>query len=290
MLLFQALVDELAHDQAVEHAHTAGFRRREDAEAHAHDDAQREKQRPEGLERLPADLAERCAAGAGRRVAALFGDDRHGDHQRHSHKQAGDVAGSKELTDGCAGDQTVDDEIDSGRDDGRDARGRRRDRGGKALAVAALFHLGHEQLALHGGVGVGRAGAAAHEHAQQDVDLRKAAGQMPGERVGKVHEPRADAAVVHDRAAHDEKRDRKERERLRGRDELLHQQVRHGRRVNKAEIGQRRGKERVGDRDAREIQHERDDDRQDRKERAHASTSPSSLLPLLRSLMKMTSE
>lgn len=50
---------------------------------------------------------------------------------------------------------------------------------GKALAVAALFHLGHEQLALHGGVGVGRAGAAAHEHAQQDVDLRKAAGQMP---------------------------------------------------------------------------------------------------------------
>ena len=117
-----------------------------------------------------------------------------------------------------------------------------------------------------------------------------AAGQVTGERVGKVHQPRADAAVVHDRAAHDEKRDRKERERLRGRDELLHQQVRHGRRVNEAEVGQRRGKERVGDRDAREIQHERDDDRQDRKKRAHASTSPSSLLPLLRSLMKMTSE
>ena len=290
MLLAQALVDELAHDQAVEHAHTAGFRRREDAEAHAHDDAQREKQRPEGLERLPADLAERCTAGTGRRVATLFGDDRHGDHQRHSHEQTGHVAGGKELADGRTGDQAVDDEVDSGRDDGRDARGRRRDRGGEALAVAALFHLGHEQLALHGGVGVGRAGAAAHEHAQQDIDLRKAAGQMPGERVGKVHQPRADAAVVHDRAAHDEKRDRKERERLRGRDELLHQQVRHGRRVNEAEIGQCRGKERVGDGDAREIQHERDDDRQDRKERAHASTSPSSLLPPLMSLMKMTSE
>lgn len=87
-----------------------------------------------------------------------------------------------------------------------------------------------------------------HEHAQQDVDLRKAAGQVTGERIGEVHQPRADAAVVHDRAAHDEKRDRKERERLRGRDELLHQQVRHGRRVNEAEIGQCRGKERVGDR------------------------------------------
>ena len=290
MLLFQALVDELAHDQAVEHAHTAGFRRREDAEAHAHDDAQREKQRPERLERLPADLAERCAAGAGRRVAALFGDERHGDHQRHSHKQTGDVAGSKELTDGCAGDQTVDNEVDPGRDDGRDARGRRRDRGGKALAVAALFHLGHEQLALHGGVGVGRAGAAAHEHAQQDVDLRQTAAHMPGERVGKVHEPRADAAVVHDRPAHDEKRDRKERERLRGRDEFLHQQVRHRRRVNKAKVGQRRGKERVGDRDAREVQHKRDDDRQDGEERAHASTSPSRLLLRLRSLTKKTSE
>ena len=228
--------------------------------------------------------------GRDRRVAALFGDDRHGDHQRHSHEQTGHVAGGKELADGRTGDQAVDDEVDSGRDDGRDARGRRRDRGGEALAVAALFHLGHEQLALHGGVGVGRAGAAAHEHAQQDVDLRKAAGQMPGERVGKVHQPRADAAVVHDRAAHDEKRDRKERERLRGRDKLLHQQVRHGRRVNEAEIGQCRGKERVGDGDAREIQHERDDDRQDRKERAHASTSPSSLLPPLMSLMKMTSE
>ena len=109
---------------------------------------------------------------------------------------------------------------------------------------------------------------------------------MPGERVGKVHEPRADAAVVHDRPAHDEKRDRKERERLRGRDEFLHQQVRHRRRVNKAEVGQRRSKERVGDRDAREIQHERDDDRQDGEERAHASTSPPWLLLRLRSLTK----
>ena len=74
------------------------------------------------------------------------------------------------------------------------------------------------------------------------------------------------------------------------RDEFLHQQVRHRRRVNKAEVGQRRGKERVRDRDAREVQHERDDDRQDGEERAHASTSPPWLLLCLRSLTKKTSE
>ena len=89
---------------------------------------------------------------------------------------------------------------------GRDAGGSGGDSGGEALAVAALFHLRHQHFALHGSVRVGRAGAAAHQHAQKHVHLGKAAlGCGPGQSIGKGHELVAHDGVVHDGPAMIEK-------------------------------------------------------------------------------------
>ena len=220
-----------------------------------------------------------CALFAAGLVAALAGDDAHGDHEHNGHQQAGQIARGEQLADGGARDQTVDDQVDAGRDDRRDAARGRGDRGGEALAVAALFHLGHEHLALHGGVRVGRAGAAAHEHGEKDVDLRETALHVAGQRVGKGHELFAHAGIVHQRTRHDEKRDGEEGERLRGRDELLHQQIRMRGRIDEGEERQRRRHEGVGNRDAREVQGEGDDDGEIDDKAGHASVAS----PLLRS-------
>ena len=129
----------------------------------------------------------------------------------------------------------------------------------------------HQHFALHRGVCVGRAGAAAHQHTEQDVHLRKAALGMACQGVREGHELVAHPGVVHDGTCHDEERDRQQREGLRGGDKFLKQQVGLGGRVHKAEVVQCTGHQRVGNGDAGEVQHQGDDNR---KIHDHISSVP----------------
>ena len=261
VLLFQTLIDKLADDEAVENAHAAGFSRGEETHAHAHDDSEREEQCPEGVQCLLGDDLGGGLDVAARCVTTLLSDDVDGHHKRQCHDKAREVACGKELADRSARNQTIDDQVDAGRDNRRDAGGGGRDRGGEALAVSALFHLGDQHLAFHRGIRVGGAGAAAHQHAEQHVDLCQTARPMPGQRVGKGHQLVAHACVVHDGAGHDEEGNREEREGLRRGNELLQQQIDLGGRIHKSEVVKRTRHQRVGDGDSGEVQHQGDDNR-----------------------------
>ena len=183
----QLAVYKLTDDKAVEHGHRAALCRGEQAEAHSEDDAEGEEQAPEGDERLLEHFLGRGELVARGGVIALVRDHRHDDHHRDTHQDAGDIAGCKDAAEGGLGNQGVDDQVHAGRDDRGRRGGRSGDGGGERLGIAALFHLGDQHLRLHGAVGVGGAGAAAHQHAQQHVDLGKAALHVARDAFTEVH-------------------------------------------------------------------------------------------------------
>ena len=115
----QALIDELAYNEAVQNCDSAALRRGEHAETHTQDDAEGEEQTPEGVERLLGNDLCRGELLSRGGVIALLCNDRNSDHHRQRHQDAGDITGCEGAAEGCLRDEAVDDEVNSGRNNGR---------------------------------------------------------------------------------------------------------------------------------------------------------------------------
>ncbi len=117
-----------------------------------------------------------------------------------------------------------------GGDHGDDERAEADDAGGEAPRVAALEHAGAEDAGLHGGVGDGRAGDAAHHGGEDCVDLGEAGAHVAGEHGRKLHQPVGDARFVQEVAGEHEEGDGEQHEALRlGEGELHRDAGRQGR-------------------------------------------------------------
>ena len=183
----KSAVDKAADDEAVDNSNRAALGGSEHTEAHTDDDTEREEQTPEGDERLLEYLGELRELVSGGGVIALLCDDRNDDHHGQGHQDAGDIACGKDLAQRNLREKAVDDEVDSGRNDGGRSRRGGGDGRGERLGVTTSLHLRNEHLGLHCAVGVCGTGAAAHQHGQQHVDLCKAAAHMTGNTLTEVH-------------------------------------------------------------------------------------------------------
>ena len=188
-MLFQAqlLVDQTANDEAVENCNGTALRGSEQTETHTENDAEGEEQAPEGYESLLEYLLGGRHLIAGLGVIALLGNNGHSDHHCGTHQDTGNIAGGEGTAQRGLCDKTENDKVNSGRNDGCCGGGSCGDGSGKGLGVAALFHLGDQHLGLHGAVGVGGAGAAAHQHTQKHIDLSQTAAHMACHTLTKVH-------------------------------------------------------------------------------------------------------
>lgn len=187
LLEVKSAVDETADDEAVDNRNSAALGGSEHTEAHTDDDTEGEEQTPEGDERLLEYLGDLRELVSGGGVIALLCDDRNDDHHGQGHQDAGDIACGKDLAQRNLREQAVDDEVDSGRNDGGRSRRGGGDGRGERLGITTSLHLRNEHLGLHCAVGVCGTGAAAHQHGQQHVDLCKAAAHMTGNAFTEVH-------------------------------------------------------------------------------------------------------
>lgn len=188
-VLFEAksAVDKTADDEAVDNRNSTALRGSEHTEAHTDDDTEGEEKAPEGYERLLEYLAGLRELVSGGGVVTLLCDDGDNYHHGDGHQYAGDIACGKDLAQRNLREQAVDDEVDSGRNDGGRSRRGGGDGRGERLGITTSLHLRNEHLGLHCAVGVCGTGATAHQHGQQHVDLCKASAHMTGNTLTEVH-------------------------------------------------------------------------------------------------------
>ena len=263
LLQVQLLINQTTDDEAVEHGNGTALRGSEQAEAHTKDNAEGEEQTPEGNERLTQHFLDRGELIPGGGVIPLFGDDGHHDHHRDGHQNAGNVAGGKHTAQRGLSNQAENNQVDPGRNDGRGSRGRGGDSGGEGLGIAAALHLRNQHLGLHGAVGIGRAGATAHQHTQQHVDLGQTALHMTGDTFTEIHHFLTDTAKVHDGAGHDEKRNSQHGEGLSGVHDLLEDEPALGTGVKNQEIEEGSAEQRINYRKPQEIKDKHQDNGND---------------------------
>ena len=249
LLEVKSAVDETADDKAVDNRNSTALGGSEHTEAHTDDDTEREEQTPEGDERLLEYLGDLRELVSGGGVIALLCDNRNDDHHGQGHQDARDIACGKDLAQRNLREQAVDDEVDSGRNDGGRSRRGGGDGRGERLGVTTSLHLGNQHLGLHCAVGVCGTGAAAHQHGQQHVDLCKAAAHMTGNTLTEVH----------DGARHDEEGYRQQREGLSRVHDLLENKPRLGGGINNKEIEERCAEQRVNDRHTHEVENEHEE-------------------------------
>ena len=111
--------------------------------------------------------------------------------------------------------------------------------------------------------GVRRAGAAAHQHAQQHVDLSQTALHMTGDTFTEIHHFLTDTAKVHDGAGHDEKRNGQHGEGLGGVHDLLEDEPALGTGVKNQEIEEGSAEQRINYRKPQEIKDKHQDNGND---------------------------
>ena len=120
----QLSIDKFTDDKAVQHSHSTAFGRGEQTESHTEDDTEGEEQTPEGNERLFQDFLHGRELFACSGIIAFVGNDRHYDHHGDTHQNAGYIAGCEDTSERGLGNQRIDDQVYSGRNDRSRCRGR----------------------------------------------------------------------------------------------------------------------------------------------------------------------
>ena len=247
-------VDEQADDDGVDHRERPDLRRREDAEAKPEQQDDRKQDRPYAAPERQRDLPCGRAGVALRCIAAAPRRDGDRDRQRRPQHQPRDDAGGEQAADRDLAHGSIQDEADAGRNDRRHQRAVGDHPGRIALGEPALEHLQAEDAGVHGRIGDGGAGDAAHQGRQRDRRLGKPPLHPPGQYGREPEQVVGDTGIVEEVAGEDEQRHREQREILRLGDRELDRNGRRQLRVLEKE--QRAGNaDREGDRHADQQQH-----------------------------------
>ena len=218
----QFLVDEHADKRRIYTGKSANLRGRKQTRADAHQQNDREEQRPEALfERFPH-FARLRFFGSGRLVSANCGDQPCREHHHQHHEQADDQSRGKEFADGDVARRAVNDHGVSGRNRRRNQSGKGNVAGNESLGIARFLHVAAQKARFHGRVRNSRAGNAAHHRGQHDTGLRIAAAHASGQNARELGKPVRRSAAVQQVARKDEQRHRQKRKILRLRQRHLH--------------------------------------------------------------------
>ena len=228
----------------------------------AYFNTEREKQRPDRFLKLSHDFAEGSSLFTRRLVATLFGNNSNNNHHRYCHENAGHIACHKHFSYGYAGNQRINNQVNSGRNNRRTCGGRSCYRSTEGSAVTALFHFRNKHFTLHSSVSVSTAGNAAHQQTEQYVNLSQTAGHMTHEHVGKFHQLIADTGIVHDGSCHNKEGNCQQREGLRAGNNTLEYQMRRRSRIQKGKVGNRCTEQGISDWNTGKIKHKNNDDGQ----------------------------
>lgn len=169
----EPLINKAADNEAVQNCHGAALGGRKHTKADTQNDANGEEEAPEGVKRLLKDDFEAGEFFPGLGIIAFVGNDGHGDHHGDGHEDARHIACRKRPSQGGLGDKAEHDQVDPGGDNGSGRRGGGSNGGGEGFGITAFLHFRHQHLGLHGAVGVGGAGAAAHEHTEHHIHLAR---------------------------------------------------------------------------------------------------------------------
>ena len=258
----QLLIDENTYQNAVYYCYSACLGRSEHTHAQAGDNTEREKQRPDRFLKLSHNFAEGSSLFTRRLIATLFGNNGNNNHHGYCHKNAGHIACHKHFSYGYAGNQRINNQVNSGRNNRRACGGCSCYRSTEGSAVTALFHFRNKHFTLHSSVSVSTAGNTAHQQAEQYVNLRQTAGHMTHEYVGKFHQLIADTSIVHDGACHNKEGNCQQRKGLRAGNNTLEYQMRRRSRIQKGKVGNRCTEQGISDWNTGKIKHKDNDDGQ----------------------------